>query len=74
MVDVSGKVRRCGVMAPRRRSDVSEVVGRCVFVGTRRPEWKWWLIEGFVLIGWRLEQNEKANTHRRKREKHITIS
>jgi len=61
-------------MMLRRRSDVSEVVERCVFPRTRRAEWKWWLVEDFVLIGWRLEQNEKANAHRRKMEEHITVS
>jgi hypothetical protein len=53
---------------------VSEVAERCVFPRTRRAEWKWWLVEDFVLIGWRLEQNEKANTHGRKMEEHITVS
>jgi len=54
----------------RRRSDVSEVVEHCVFACTRQAKREWWLIEDFVLIGWRLEQNEKANTDRRKREEH----
>jgi hypothetical protein len=61
-------------MMLRWRSDMSELVGRYVFARTRRAEWKWWLLEDVALIGWRLEQKEKANVHRRKREKHVTVS
>ena len=75
MVDVSDRVGRWGVMMLRWRSDVSELVGCYVFARTRRAKWKRWLVvEDVVLIGWRLEQEEKANVHTRKREKHVTVS